>query len=217
MKQFVVIGLGRFGFNLAMALYRLNNQVLAIDSDKRIIEDIKDSVTEAVIADAKDLKILSEFIDKDVDGVIIATGSDIETSVLSVLYLKEIGVKHIIAKARSEDHGKILKALGVSDVIYPEKDIANRLAEKLSMSNLIAHIPLAPEYSIVEIATPESFYGKTLEELKLRNKFGVNVIAVKDVLYDQIDVNPLPGTKLAVDSVMIVVCKTSDIPKFKFA
>jgi trk system potassium uptake protein TrkA len=217
MKQFVVIGLGRFGYNLAMALYRLNNQVLAIDSDKRTIEDIKDYVTEAVIADAKDLKILSEFIDKDVDGVIIATGSDIETSVLSVLYLKEIGVKHIIAKARSEDHGKILKALGVSEVIYPEKDIANRLAEKLSMSNLIAHIPLAPEYSIVEIATPESFYGKTLEELKLRNKYGINVIAIKDVLYDKIDVNPFPGTKLGVDSVLIVVCKTSDISKFKFA
>jgi trk system potassium uptake protein len=216
MKHFVVIGLGRFGFHLATSLYRLGNQVLVIDQDKKVIETIKEKVTEAVIGDAKDIKILSEFVDDGVDTVVVATGSNIEMSVLTVLYLKDLGVKHIIAKAKSEDHGKILKSLGVSEVIYPEKDIASRLAEKMTLSNLVSHIPLAPEYSIIEIVTPEKFINKSLEELQLRQKYGITVIAVKDVLYDKIEVIPDAGTKLPPDSVLIVICKTEEVVSLKF-
>ncbi len=216
MKQFVVIGLGRFGSNLAKTLYKLGNQVLALDKDKYKVEKIKDEVTEAIIADAKDVETLSEFIDKDIDTVILATGTDIEMSVLSVLYLKQIGVKHIIAKAKNDDHGKILKSLGVEEVIYPERDIAERLAESLNMSSLIAHIPLAPEYSLVEIATPEKFFGKSLEELDIRNKYGITVIGIKDVLMDTIDISPMPDKKLPVDSAMILVCKTDEIEDLTF-
>ena len=216
MKQFVVIGLGRFGSNLARTLYKLGNQVLALDMDKQKVEKIKDEVTEAIIADAKDVETLSEFIDKDIDTVILATGTDIEMSVLSVLYLKQIGVKHIIAKAKNDDHGRILKSLGVEEVIYPERDIAERLAESLNMSSLIAHIPLAPEYSLVEIATPEKFFGKSLEELDIRNKYGITVIGIKDVLMDTIDISPMPDKKLPVDSAMILVCKTDEIEDLTF-
>ena len=216
MKQFVVIGLGRFGSNLAKTLYKLGNQVLALDMDKQKVEKIKDEVTEAIIADAKDVETLSEFIDKDIDTVILATGTDIEMSVLSVLYLKQIGVKHIIAKAKNDDHGRILKSLGVEEVIYPERDIAERLAESLNMSSLIAHIPLAPEYSLVEIATPEKFFGKSLEELDIRNKYGITVIGIKDVLMDTIDISPMPDKKLPVDSAMILVCKTDEIEDLTF-
>lgn len=216
MKQFVVIGIGRFGYNLAVSLYNLKNQVLAIDIDKKRVEDIKDFVTEAVVADARDPRVLSEFIDDSVDSVILATATDIGVSTLSVLYLKELGVKHIVAKVRNEDHGKILKTLGVSEIIYPEKDIAARLAEELTLSNLIAHIPLAPEYSIVEIVTPEKFYGKTLRELDLRNKYGISVIGIKDVMFDKIDVNPDPDYKLVPDSVLLILCKTEEFPNFKF-
>ncbi|MCB0721226.1 MAG: TrkA family potassium uptake protein [Ignavibacteriae bacterium] len=216
MKQFVVIGLGRFGSNLATTLYKLGNQVLALDQDKQRVEKIKDSVTEAIIANAKDVETLSEFIDKDIDTVILATGTDIEMSVLSVLYLKQIGVKHIIAKAKNDDHGKILKSLGVEEVIFPERDIAERLAERLNMSSLIAHIPLAPEYSIVEIATPEKFFGKSLEELDIRNKYGITVVGIKDVLMDTIDISPKPDKKLPPDSAMILVCKTDEIEDLTF-
>ena len=216
MKQFVVIGLGRFGSNLARTLYKLGNQVLALDMDKQKVEKIKDEVTEAIIADAKDVETLSEFIDKDIDTVILATGTDIEMSVLSVLYLKQIGVKHIIAKAKNDDHGRILKSLGVEEVIYPERDIAERLAESLNMSSLIAHIPLAPEYSLVEIATPEKFFGKSLEELDIRNKYGITVIGIKDVLMDTIDISPMHDKKLPVDSAMILVCKTDEIEDLTF-
>ncbi len=216
MKQFVVIGLGRFGSNLAKSLYRLGNQVLALDYDKIKVERIKDFVTEAIIADAKDIETLSEFIDKDIDTVILATGTDIEMSVLSVLYLKQLGVKHIIAKAKNDDHGKILKSLGVEEVIYPEKDIAERLAERLNMSSLISHIPLAPEYSLVEIATPDKFYGKSLEELDIRNKYGITVIGIKDVLMDTIDISPMPDKKLPPDSALLIVCKTDEIEDLTF-
>lgn len=216
MKQFVIIGLGRFGSNLAIALTKLGNQVLAIDIDKKKIEAIKDTVTEAVIADALDLRTLREFIDEKVDGVIVATASDVGTSTLLVLYLKDLGVQQIIGKVRNEDHAKILTALGVSEVIYPERDIADRLAESLTLSNLIAHIPLAPEYSIVEIITPESFIGKTLRELDLRQKYGISVIGIKDVMLDKIDINPSPDSKFMHDSVMLILCKTDEFPHFKF-
>ena len=216
MKHFVVIGLGRFGYNLATSLYRLKNQVLVIDQNKKVIDSIKDDVTEAIIGDARDIKFLSEFVDESVDTVVVATGADIEMSVLTVLYLKDLGVKHIVAKAKSEDHGKILQSLGVNEVIYPEKDIASRLAEKMTLSNLVSHIPLAPEYSIVEIVTPEKFYNKSLAELQLRQKYGIVVIAIKDVLYDKIEVIPDAGTKLPPDSVLIIICKTEDVINLKF-
>jgi trk system potassium uptake protein TrkA len=216
MKHFVIIGLGRFGYHLATSLYRLKNQVLVIDINKKVIDSIKDDVTEAIIGDARDIKFLSEFVDDSVDTVVVATGADIEMSVLTVLYLKDLGVKHIVAKAKSEDHGKILHSLGVNEVIYPEKDIASRLAEKMTLSNLVSHIPLAPEYSIVEIVTPEKFFNKSLTELQLRQKYGIVVIAIKDVLYDKIDVIPDAGTKLPPDSVLIIICKTEDVVNLKF-
>ncbi len=210
MKQFVVIGVGRFGFNLAVALSKLNNQVIAIDIDKKKIEDIKEYVTEAVIADALDLRTLKEFIDKDVDTVVVATASDVGTSTLLVLYLKDLGVRRIIAKVRNEDHAKVLNALKVNEVIYPERDIAERLAESLTLSNLIAHIPLAPEYGIVEIVVPDNFVGKSLRELDLRRKYGYSVIGIKDVLRDTIDVNPSPDSKLIPDSILLILCKTTE-------
>lgn len=216
MKQFVVIGLGRFGSNLAKALFNLGNQVLAMDMDKKVIEDIKDEVTDAIIADARDYKVLSEFIDDDVDSVIVASGAELEMSVLTVLYLKDLGVKHIIAKVKNEDHGKILAALGVNEIIYPEKDLATRLAERLTIASLISHIPLAPEYSIFEIATPDSFIGKTLAELQLRNKYGINVIGIKDILYDKIDIVPDPNYKFGPDTALIILCKTDEFADIKF-
>lgn len=216
MKQFVVIGLGRFGANLARALYRMGNQVLAIDMERHNVEQIKDEVTEAIIADAKNMKVLDEFIDTAIDTVIVATGSDIETSVLATLYLRDLGVQNIIAKAKNDDHGKILTALGVSEVIYPERDIAQRLAERLSMNNLIAHLPLAAEYSILEIKTPEAFIGKSMLELDLRRKYGINVIGIKDNATGHTQVLLEGSSVFPPDSVMMFICRTDQIDKLPF-
>jgi trk system potassium uptake protein TrkA len=210
MKQFIVIGLGRFGSNLAKSLAKLNNQVTAIDIDKKKVEDIKDYVTEAVIADALDVRTLKEFVSDDVDTVIVATASDVGTSTLLVLYLKDLGVKRIVGKVRDEAHAKILLTLGVTEVIYPERDTAARLAENLTLNNLIAHIPLAPGYSIVEIVTPENFVGKSLSELDLRKKYGYSVIGIKDMMSETIDINPSPILKLMPDTVLLILCKTDE-------
>ena len=216
MKQFVVIGLGRFGSNLAHSLYKMNNQVLAIDQNRHNVEAIKDFVTEAIVADAKNMRVLDEFIDTAIDTVIVATGSDIETSVLATLYLRDLGVKNIIAKAKNDDHGKILTALGVSEVIYPERDIAQRLAERLSMTNLIAHLPLAAEYSILEINTPKSFVGKSMMQLELRKKYGINVIGIKNNTTGETEVLLEGNSVFPPDSIMMFICRTDQITSLPF-
>jgi len=216
MGQYVVIGLGNFGFNTAISLSKKGNEVLVIDSDPRRIEKIKDLVTDAIIADAREKNILKEFIQPGIDAVIVNLGDTIESSALVTLHLKEIGVDHIIVKVFEEIHGKILKKLGAMEIINPEKDTATRLAERLTAPNLIEHIPLAPEYSIVEIALPDKFAGKSLKELQLRNKFNLEVIAVKDVLSEKFKLIPSADYKLEPDNVIIVIGKKEDLEKIKF-
>ena len=216
MGQYVVIGLGNFGFNTAISLTRKGNEVLVIDSDPRRIEKIKDLVTEAIIADAKEKTILQEFIQPNIDAVIVNLGDTIESSALVTLCLKEMGIQQIVVKVVEEVHGTILKKLGATEIINPEKDSAFRLAERLTAPNLIEHIPLAPEYSIVEIAVPDKFSGKSLKELQLRNKFNVEIIAVKDVLSEKFKLIPSADYKLEPDNVIIIIGKKDDLSKLKF-
>lgn len=216
MKQFIVIGLGNFGYNVASALSELGHQVLAIDSDGKKIEEIKDKVTHSVVADAKDKKVLSEFVTSDIDAVIVGLGDNIEASTLVILYLKDLGAKSIIAKAMNDDHGEILRTIGANEIIYPEKETATRLAERLTTPNLIEQIPLAPEYSIAEIACPDKFIGKTLKELQLRNKYDLEVIAVKEVLSDKFYMIPKADFKINTDSALVVLGRKEDIEKLKF-
>ncbi|MCK4904683.1 TrkA family potassium uptake protein [bacterium] len=215
MRQFVVIGLGNFGHNVAISLFEQRNQVLAIDANSKKIEQIKDKVTQAVVVNVKEKEALSEFISNDIDAAIVSLGDKIESSILTTLYLKELGVKKIIVKAINDDHGQILKLIGAMEIIYPEKEEAVRLAHRLTIPNLIEHIPLASEYSIVEIAVPDNFVGKSLKELQLRNKYNVEVIAVKDVLQDTLHLIPEADVKIKPDSVLMVIGKEVDINKFK--
>ncbi len=215
MGQFVVIGLGNFGYNVAVSLFEQNNEVLAIDANSKKIEQIKDKVTQAVAANVKEKDALSEIISSDIDAAIISLGDKIEASILTTLYLKELGVKKIIVKAINDDHGQILKLIGAMEVIYPEKEEAVRLAQRLTMPNLIEHIPLAPEYSIMEIAVPDDFVGKSLKELQLRSKYNIEVIAVKDVLQDTLHLIPEADVKIKPDSVLMVIGKESDINKLR--
>lgn len=215
MGQYVVIGLGNFGFNTAISLMKKGNEVLVIDSNEKRVEKIKDLVTEAIIADAKEKSILQEFITVNTDAVIVNLGDTIESSALVTSYLKELGVKHIIVKVVEEIHGTILKKLGAIEIVNPEKDSAIRLSERLTSPNLIEHIPLAPEYSIVEIVVPDKFTGKSLKELQLRNKYNLEVIAVKDVLTEKFKLIPSADYKLEPDVVIIVVGKKEDLSKIK--
>lgn len=214
MKQFVVIGLGNFGFNVAKSLASRGHQVLAIDIDKERIEDIKDYVSEAIIADSKNTKILSEFIHDTVDGVIISIGQNMESSILTTHFLKERKIRQIIVKAINESHAKILELMGADEVILPEKDMAVSLAQKLSSNNLLEYLPLTSEFSIVEAAVPEKFIGKSLREIKLRTKYNLLVIAVKDIMQDKFYLMPNADYKLVPDSLIVIMGRRSDVDKF---
>ena len=215
MGQFIVIGLGNFGYNVATSLFELRNQVLAIDSNSKKIEQIKDKVTQAVVANVKDKEALSEFLSSDVDAAIVSLGDKLEASILTTLYLRDLGIKKIIVKAINDDHGQILRLIGATEVIYPEKEEATRLAQRLTTPNLIEHIPLASEYSIMEMAVPDKFAGKSLKELQLRSKYKVEVIAIKDVLHDTLQLIPGADVKIKPDNVLIVIGKKPDINKLK--
>jgi len=216
MSQFVVIGLGSFGSAVALTLSKLHQDVLVIDQDEDKIEEIKDSVTQAISADVTNKKILEEFISKNIDAVVVNLGSNLEGSILTTVFLKDIGVKNILVKARNEDHGKVLKVVGASEIIFPEKDVGVRVAERLSIPNLIDHIPLAPEYSIVEISVPPLFVGKTLRDLRLRNKYGIEVIAVKDRNLNTFNLIPSADLTLKSTNSLIVIAKRIDIDRLKF-
>jgi len=216
MKQYIVIGAGNFGANLAITLCEQGSQVLVIDQNKKKIDQIKDKVTHAVIADATDKDVLEELVKGSVDAVIVGLGDNMEANILTTLHLRDMKVKRIIAKAISEEHGKILRAIGVTDVVFPEKDVAIRMAKELIDPNLIEHIPLAPEYSIATIASPDKFVGKTLKELQLRNKYNVEVIAIKDVLSDAFYMVPGADFKIPPDSALLVIGEKVSIDKLRF-
>lgn len=216
MKQFVIIGLGTFGFSVAVELAKQGHQVLAIDSDKSIIEEIKNLVTEAVVANVMDKKTIEEFVDKNFDTAILGFGENyMEATILAIIHLKEIGVKHIIVKSMNELKGKVYLSIGATEIIYPEKESAIRLSRKLSIPTLIDQIPLAPEYSIVEIALPDSFIGKTIRELNIRKKYNVTIIAVKNVLQDELILVPEASFKFFPDTALILLGRHVDIDKLK--
>lgn len=178
-KQFAVLGLGRFGSNLAIALAKMGHEVLVVDSNEEHINKISEYVTQAVQADVQNEDTLRELGLRNFDSVIVAIGDDIQASILVVVILKELGVKQIVAKAQSELHGKVLEKIGADKVIYPERDMAVRVAHCLTSSNFIEQIHLSNNYSLVELKASPKISGKTLGQINFRAKYGINILAVK--------------------------------------
>jgi trk system potassium uptake protein TrkA len=180
MKQFAVIGLGRFGSSLARALCRMGYEVLAIDTSEENVNDIMDEITYAVQMDALEESALKSMGIRNFDVVIVAIGQDIQASILVTVMLKEMGVKKVIAKAQTELHGKVLEKVGADLVVFPERDMGERLAHTLiAADNIMDLINLSPDYSIIELKTPPGFIGKTLQEAALRKEYGITVIAIR--------------------------------------
>ena len=215
MKHFVVIGLGKFGKEIAAELTALGNEVLAIDADKKRVDEVKDQATTAVIADARDKTVLSEFVSPDVDAAILNLGDSLEANALATLNLAQLGVRRIIVKAESSGFGQILQAIGATELVQPEREGARLLARRLHTPNLIDHIPLAPDYDIVEMAVPEEFIGRSLAELRIRSRYGVVVIAVKDVLGGAFHLIPESDYRFGPDCAMIIIGKKTRIDKLK--
>lgn len=211
--KFAVIGLGSFGLNVAKTLYEKNNEVLAIDIDKQRIEVVKSFVSHAVNTDAADKENLEALGIKDMDVVIVSLGPEMESSILTVLYLHELGVQRIIAKALTEDHAKILDAVGATEVIYPEKDMAIKTAVRLSNPNIMEFLPLVSGISIQEIAPPDKFIGKSLSELDLINKYGIQVIAIKELIPEKTTFIPKADFVIKDSDILIVMGEEKNLAK----
>ena len=179
MKSYVVIGLGRFGTEMALQLYSHGEDVLAIDTDENIVDKIADRVTKAVAADARDLDVLRKLGVEDFDRAVVAVGSDLAASALITMNLKTLGVPFILCKAHDDTYREILEKLGANRVIIPEREIADKLAKGLTTAGVMEYIELSNEYGIVEMAPPAEWLGKTIRSLELRSRYGANVIAVR--------------------------------------
>jgi trk system potassium uptake protein TrkA len=181
-RKFAVIGLGRFGAAMATTLISLGQDVLGIDTDQERVQDLSDVVPNLLILNASDPKALHEAGVGEVDVAVISIGTNIEASLLIVMAVKEMGVKHIVAKSTTEVHGRILERLGVERVIYPEREAATRMAHSLVVPNVIDYISLSSDFSIIEIPAPAMFVGKSLRSIDLRAKHGLTLIAIKRVV-----------------------------------
>ncbi|TET73587.1 MAG: TrkA family potassium uptake protein [Candidatus Aminicenantes bacterium] len=211
--KFAVIGLGSFGSNIAKTLYEKGNDVLAVDEDKEKIDEVKNFVSHAVHMDAADKENLQALGIKDMDVVIVSLGPEMEASILTVLYLNEMGTKRIVAKALTEDHAKILESVGATETIYPEKDMAIKTALKLSCPNVLEYLPLISGFGIQEIAPPEKFIGKNLRELDLRNKYGIQVIAIKELIPEKTTFVPKADFVLKDSDILVIMGEDKQLEK----
>ncbi len=211
--KFAVIGLGSFGSNVAKTLYEKGNEVIAVDDDKEKIEEVKNFVSHAISMDAADKENLQAMGIKDMDVVIVSLGPEMEASILTVLYLNEIGAKRIVAKALTEDHAKILESVGATEVIYPEKDMAIKTALKLSCPNVLEYLPLISGFGIQEIAPPEKFIGKSLKELDLRNKYGIQVIAIRELIPEKTTFVPKADFVLKDSDILVIMGEEKQLEK----
>ncbi|MBN2041061.1 MAG: TrkA family potassium uptake protein [Spirochaetes bacterium] len=226
MKKFLTIGLGNFGFNISRSLVENGCEVLGIDTSENIVENAKDYISHAIIADATNKDALESLSLQDYDAAIVSIGQEMAPSILIALYLIENKIPKIIVRAISEDHGKILKMIGVTDVIFPEQDMAIRLANKLSQKNAVDYLPIGQDYSIVEVIPPDSFSGKSLKDLQIASRFNCQVIGIKTVMGGRDSINeinnnasikiaPTANDVITEKSILIIIGKDSDIQKFQ--
>ncbi|MCD6093465.1 MAG: TrkA family potassium uptake protein [Candidatus Omnitrophica bacterium] len=226
MRQFAVIGLGRFGSSVAKTLAEKGHQVLAVDIDKEKVQNISSLVTHAVQIDATDEKVLRTIGIKDMDVVIIAIGKNLEASILVTLILKEMNVREIVAKAINEIQGKVLRKVGATKVVFPERDMGAQVANSLTSSQIIEYINLSSDHSVVEIVTPSTFIDKSLQQLDIRSKYKANVIAIKKKIpsitdkgdteiKEEINISPASSDVLRKGDTLVVIGRNKDIERLQ--
>ena len=203
MKSYVVIGLGRFGSALARQLCQLGAEVLAMDIHADLVQQIAADVTHAVVGDARDKEVLRALGVRDMDCAVIAIGEDLAASVLTVMNLKELEVPYVVCKAQDETHRRVLEKLGVDRVVIPEQEHAQRLGRSLFSHNVLDYIELSPDYGILEVPAPKTWVGKTLKELNVRAKMGVNIIAVQSE--GKTNVSPSADYRILSGDTMVVL------------
>ena len=226
-KQFLIIGLGRFGSSIAKTIYELGHDVLAIDKDEEKVQEISDYVTHAVQMDSTDESILKTLGVTNFDVAVVTIGSNLQDSVMATLILKELGVKYIIAKANifknqdendftkanNELHAKVLTKIGADKVVLPERDMGTRVAHNLVSSNILDYIELSEEYSILEIEAIKEWFNKSLKEIEIRKKHGINVVAIKRG--EKVNISPSAEDIIKENDVLVALGSAKDLNKFE--
>lgn len=178
-KKYAVVGLGFFGRKLAKELAAMGHQILAIDNSEDAVAEVQDHVDKAIIGDVTQPNLFSELLTEDFEAIIVTMATNLEASLLSVLHARENGISHVIAKSSGSQHTTILRRLGVDEIIMPEEDIASRLARQIGNPRVHEYMNLEGDHSLMEVAVPEKFVGKSLTELNLRDEYNLQVIGVK--------------------------------------
>jgi len=212
-KEFVVIGLGRFGGSICRELMKLGAEVLAIDKDEDVVNEYSSVVTHAVVGDAVDENVLKSLGIWNFDHVIVSIGNDIQASILITLMLKEMGVKKVTSKALNDYHAKVLEKIGADQVVHPERDMGRRIAHNLVSSNVLDYLELSNEHSLVEIAASNKIDGHTIIDLNVRAKYGVNIVAIKR--NDKLIVSPQATEVIQKGDILIVIGANQDINRFE--
>lgn len=213
MKQFVVIGLGRFGSSVATTLSENGYDVLAIDKNADRVQALADQVTHAVETDATDEDALKTLGVRNFDVAVVSIGDDVSANILCTLILKELEVPYVIVKAPDRLHGKVLTKIGADRVVYPERDMGARIAHNLISSNVLDYIEFAPDYGVIEIIAADKMVGKTLKELELRSRFNVNVMAIKRG--EDLHISPGADDKVLEGDRLVVMGKNESLDQIK--
>lgn len=211
MKDFVVIGCGRFGSNLALTLSSLGNNVLCIDQNEEIIEQLSSDVTHAVVADGGSESVLQDLGVHNMDCAVISISNNFEASILATVACKKLGVPFVIVKARNDQNAAIFRKLGADRTVVPERDMGLKLAHSLVSNSLVEYIELNEHLSLIEIRMPKAWEGKSLENLNVRKQYGVNIIAV--ISDGKYLVNPDPKKPLPTNSTIFVIGENNGIHK----
>ncbi|WP_426451754.1 potassium channel family protein [Paenibacillus sp. S-38] len=214
-SQYAVIGLGRFGSSVAKELMKLGYEVLGIDKDEESVEEMADKLTHVVVADATDEEVLRSLGIRNFDCVVVSIGDDIQSSILTAILLKDIGVGTVVAKALSELHGKVLSKIGVDRIIYPERDMGIRVAHQLVSPNLLDYIELSKEYTIAELAVPRCLSGRSLKELDTRARYGCSVVAINKK--DGVIIAPTATDTVEEKDIMVIIGTNQQIETFENA
>lgn len=212
-KQYVVIGCGRFGSNVATKLADLNQEVMIVDRNEEIIQNMSDTVTYAVQADATDENSLKSLGIRNFDVAIVTIGADIQSSILVTLMTKELGVNYVIAKAQNDLHAKVLYKIGADRVVFPEREMGIRVANNLVANNVLDFIELSTDHSIMEVATLDDWIGKSLLELNMRSNYGINVMAIKKGADVNVDVRA--DAIIEESDVLVVIGHNDDLKKLE--
>jgi trk system potassium uptake protein TrkA len=214
-NKFAVIGLGNFGFNVAKTLFEEGSDVLALDIDEERIQKVRPYCTQAIVGDAIQKEMLATLGFEEMDAVVVSMGDDANAATLITLYLKELGVKRSIVKANNEDHGKILRNVGATDVIFPEKDMAIKVARSLSSPDVLDYFPMSGDYIIAEVAPVNALVGKSLAEAQLRAKYNIDVIGVKELIPENFVLVPKADFIIKHSDILVVIGTQDDIKRIK--